>query len=706
MNPMSTSSDKLRAKVVIKSWQMLYFICASVMVLGHAGDSRAETMDYGSLQSLYGEPVTTSATGTPQRANDSPANLTIITADEIRQSGSRNIPEILSRVPGLDVLQSSNNVFDVGVRGYQQPFQSRLLVLVDGRQVFIDDYSRTIWENIPVNVDDIRQIEIVKGAASALYGSNAAGGVINIVTYSPLYDDNNVANVTVGTQRTVTGEGTATYKGDWGGTKTSIGGLTAEQFNTRRLAGYDAPGEDPFHGYISNNSIFKLGANLLLSTEFNYSVSGGTTDDFIDNGQSAGQTTTTYSFGAGFTWDSAIGQITNNNYYNHSFVQLNEAPTDEGTPYGLTTNLLVSQLQDQFKIGSNNSFRTAFEYRYKDFHNEGFQFAPQSPALSENDFAVSGTWLNQITSELSWTNAARLDYQELAETGQLLPGVLYSPSDYNHNIRAITANSDIVYKPTDVDSFRAGYGRGVQMPSFLQYGFAQFYSFGYPNPVAAAAADPSLGTPVDYEGNPYLKPTYVQDYSADYDRKIDDIFSHIKFSVYYELNQDIVEAFVPSAATFTYNGQPYLIYTPANIGDSIGWGGEIEIKGNHPSGYRWDASYSYSRVADQGSVGDFIDYQGSAPMHHLRLLLGYSTGSWEFDLNGQLVTSTNMLRGTPSEIPVATGGYETLSGRIGYKLTDKLTAALSGMNLNNNTLMASPYPAVQRQIFLSLTGKL
>ena len=535
-------------------------LCIVGMGTVPASSVHAQIMDYASLEAAFGEPVTTSATGTPLRASASPADITIITADEIRQSGSRNIPEILARVPGLDVLQSGNNVFDVGVRGYQQPFQSRLLVLLDGRQVFIDDYSRTIWDNIPVNIDDIRQIEVVKGASSALYGSNAAGGVINIVTYSPLYDNNNVASLTAGTQRTITGDGTATVKGEWGGSKTSMGGLSAQEFTTPRTQYYDSPAQNPYHGYISNNSIFKLAPKLTFSTEANYSSSGGTTDDLINNGQSAGQSTKTYSAGFGFVWDSPYGVITNTNYINHSFVSLDESATDEGVPYGLTTNLVSSQFQDQFMVGPDNTVRTAFEYRYKDFRNSGVQIVPQSPALAENTFSGSGFWQHKFNHDLTWSNSVRVDYQTLAETGTLAPGSVYGPSDYNHSITAFTGNSAFVYKPTDDDSFRLGYGRGVQMPSFLQYGFTQFYTFGFPS-VAAANADLN-GIPNDYEGNPYLKPTYVQDYSFDYDRKVDPIYSHIKFSVFYELNQDLVKSFMPSNSTFTYNGTSYTVYTP------------------------------------------------------------------------------------------------------------------------------------------------
>jgi iron complex outermembrane receptor protein len=234
--------------------------------------AHAQSMDYGALEQLFGEPVTTAATGTPQRVSDTPANMTIITADDIRRSGSRNIPEILSRIPGLDIFRSGLSAYDVGVRGYQQATQPRMLVLIDGRQVFLDDYSRTDWSNLPVNIDDIRQIEVVKGASSALFGSNAASGVINIITYSPIYDDNIVFNATVGTQHQRSVDASVTLQGAWGGLKLSAGGLDAHEFDTPRplFDGNITPEtpdgtEPPTHRYVSARSVLAAAADLKVN---------------------------------------------------------------------------------------------------------------------------------------------------------------------------------------------------------------------------------------------------------------------------------------------------------------------------------------------------------------------------------------------------------------------------------------------------------
>ena len=83
--------------------QGLFASVAIAAVATTAVPAQAQSMDYGALEQLFGEPVTTSATGTPQRARDVPAEMEIITADDIRRSGAIDIPGVLSHVVGIDV---------------------------------------------------------------------------------------------------------------------------------------------------------------------------------------------------------------------------------------------------------------------------------------------------------------------------------------------------------------------------------------------------------------------------------------------------------------------------------------------------------------------------------------------------------------------------------------------------------------------------
>ncbi|HKJ73866.1 MAG TPA: TonB-dependent receptor plug domain-containing protein, partial [Alphaproteobacteria bacterium] len=178
----------------------------------------AQSMDYGALEEIFREPVTTSVTGSPQRASDVPATMEIVTQAEIRRSGAKDIPGVLKHVAGVDILRWTADSVDVSVRGYNEAFSSRLLVLINGRQVYADHFGYTPWSLLPVELGAIRQIEVVKGPNSALFGFNAVGGVINIVTYNPLHDDGARVAVTGGTQDHLQGSGVATLKlGDIGG---------------------------------------------------------------------------------------------------------------------------------------------------------------------------------------------------------------------------------------------------------------------------------------------------------------------------------------------------------------------------------------------------------------------------------------------------------------------------------------------------------
>jgi len=111
-----------------------------------------------------------------------PANITVISEDDIKRSNAQSIPEILKTEPGLMVSDytGSGKTVNVDIRGFGETGPLNTLVLIDGRRVTEDDLSATDWTQIPL--DNVSRIEIIRGAGSVLYGNNAAGGVINIIT--------------------------------------------------------------------------------------------------------------------------------------------------------------------------------------------------------------------------------------------------------------------------------------------------------------------------------------------------------------------------------------------------------------------------------------------------------------------------------------------------------------------------------------------
>jgi iron complex outermembrane receptor protein len=111
-----------------------------------------------------------------------PASLTVITEEEIRLSGAVTIPELLRRVPGIDVAEMNPSDVNVSIRGFNRRVANKVLVLVDGRPVFQDSLGNTLWPLLDVAIPEIARIEVIRGPGSALYGANAFAGVVNVIT--------------------------------------------------------------------------------------------------------------------------------------------------------------------------------------------------------------------------------------------------------------------------------------------------------------------------------------------------------------------------------------------------------------------------------------------------------------------------------------------------------------------------------------------
>ena len=124
-----------------------------------------------------------------QPADEVPASVDVITRRDIEASGAADLCDLLRFRPGLDVIDGRNtggsNRCVVSIRGMARDQVRELMVLVDGHSVYSPLSGVILWEQLPVQLQDIERIEIVRGPNAALYGSGAGLGVINIITRSP-----------------------------------------------------------------------------------------------------------------------------------------------------------------------------------------------------------------------------------------------------------------------------------------------------------------------------------------------------------------------------------------------------------------------------------------------------------------------------------------------------------------------------------------
>ncbi len=138
-------------------------------------------------QDFFGElPVVLSASRLSQPLAQAPAAVTVIDQEMIRASGFRDIPDLFRLVPGFNVAYTRDNTWGVGYHGLADAFSRRMQVLIDGRSVYTPGFGEVPWASLPLSIEDIERIEVVRGPNAATYGANAFFGVINIITKDPL----------------------------------------------------------------------------------------------------------------------------------------------------------------------------------------------------------------------------------------------------------------------------------------------------------------------------------------------------------------------------------------------------------------------------------------------------------------------------------------------------------------------------------------
>ena len=221
-----------------------------------------------------------SATRIPARADELVSDVVVINRAEIEKSAGRTLPELLARVPGLQFNSNGGlgKNSSVILRGTEA---RHTILLIDGVRYGSATAGTPAWDNIPV--DMIERIEVLKGPASALYGSEAVGGVVQIFLRKGAQGFRPYASATAGSAAYrqlaagfAGGAGQVTYT--LGVQKTREGGFSA---TNSRAGGSFNPDQDGFDQDALNTSVawqitsdFKLDASLLYANSVNHTDDG------------------------------------------------------------------------------------------------------------------------------------------------------------------------------------------------------------------------------------------------------------------------------------------------------------------------------------------------------------------------------------------------------------------------------------------------
>jgi iron complex outermembrane receptor protein len=160
-------------------FQCIVFLAVLVSICISGGLSLAAPQE----KAIVMDEVVVTATRDTEEIRKVPANVSVITAEQIEKSGATTIPEVLEKLESIQFRSYSGNSSQVGIdmRGFggDNPF-GKTLIMLDGRRLNRPDMSSINWLQVPLN--NVERIEVVRGASSVLYGDAAIGGVINIIT--------------------------------------------------------------------------------------------------------------------------------------------------------------------------------------------------------------------------------------------------------------------------------------------------------------------------------------------------------------------------------------------------------------------------------------------------------------------------------------------------------------------------------------------
>ncbi|HKY72198.1 MAG TPA: TonB-dependent receptor [Nitrospira sp.] len=580
------------------------------------------------LELINEEDTVSIASRYEQAISQTPSNVYIITDEDIRQSGAPDLPTVLRRIPGMEVMQTTGADFDVSVRGDNQLVANKLLVLVDGRSIYVDAQAIVYWKMIPVTLPEIKRIEVLKGPAAAIYGFNAFDGVVNIITKSP---------------QEMRGT-TLQFGGGAYGTISS----SAIQAGTIGKLGYRLSlGHDQNQQWRNGDSLafrankFNVQTEYHLPAESKVLLSGGLVDSNHFDGPLQNVTLNTSTPALGYA--HAVYERRNffvrafwNSWNDTSLSQTNPllgnlvTVTDPnfGRTWGFRSNTYNVEAQHTVNLAAVNKLIYGINYRLNTLSG--------SIINGRNDENRLGFYLQ--------------DEWKIAERFTLVAGARYDLDTFIHN--TISPRVALLFKPVEEHTFRFGVSVGYRPPTLLE----TYYNALIFTPGGALVT----------QGSKNLDPEQITSYELGYQGWYFKHRLNVRASLFYNHLADLIVPTTPQ---------------PIQGGNADIYGGEagVDFLATHwLSGF---ANFSYQQI-HQTFTGDA---QRGGPRFKWNLGL---RGEWENGLNGEIAyhyygAATYPVSPTFALAPLngfavpdpRVGSYNLLNLRGGYKFWKQKASA-------------------------------
>jgi outer membrane receptor protein involved in Fe transport len=594
----------------------------------------------------YEETVVVSASKTEQKIVDAPATMTVFTPTFLANTPAANYADLLRGVPGVNVTQLSARDINVTTRGATSSLSTSQLAVIDGRSIYQDFFGFVMWDFMPANMAEIKQIEVIRGPASAVWGANAMNGVINVITKSPREMRGGSVNIGFGSfnrevTNNVTGlKGCTVTEAAAGCTATTgsqfyVNGTFADAINDKwaykATAGYSM--SDPLArplGNIPNNTgtpyptflnegtkqpKFDLRLDRDNDNGSKLSLSGGTsgTSGIMESGIGPFQiqSGTMMSYGrVGYTKGAFHATAFMNALDGKAPNLLSVDPTNKPVQLNFNTKTFDVELGNS-SVKGKNVFTYGGNLRFNKFD---LTLAPGETSRTEGGvYAQDELFINQYARIVA---GARVDkFSTIADP-------VFSP------------RVALVLKPAADKTFRVSYNRAFRAPSMINNDLDVTIGTPLPNaavngilkanlfPTTGDASVTNFFVPTRATGNKDLKEEHIDAFELSYTGKVG---SKSLFSAAWYYNKTSNEIFFTVASTFALNAPP-AGWTTRPQWAALGAAGvptAVAVWGGIQNATHFPSEYTYKNLGTVVQKGLELGFDSEvAP--HLTYFLNYS----------------------------------------------------------------------------------
>jgi iron complex outermembrane receptor protein len=580
------------------------------MVVAAQGEINPENLLEMSLEDLMNVPVT-STSRLPTQQQYSSAAVTVITAEDIHYSGVTTIPEILQFTPGVDVRRIDRQRYMVGVRGLFGSYSDRTLVLIDGRPATSPLYGATQWENLPVQMEDIQRIEIVRGPVGAAWGANAFTGVINIITKKPDQCQGGLISTTVT---------------EYGDTYTHLRyGRTQGKWSWKASAGYesaedsDAAGAGRYGSGVSSTTNSLMGFSSFSARDWGRYWKFDTQAEYRANDQTKWSFGVAHSSGREGDYEF-IGSFPRRDIlteYTRMFVRMDHQFDKDTSGYiqwfGDYMDMHRRVLTDRTTY-MENDLEGQINFKPAEDHTTSVGGNVRWNRFSENNHSSSKEFIfDQDDYNEYWAGLFLIDRWAVTERLTLegqgrLDNYSATTTDWSARLMALYALDE-----QQNHVLRAGFARAFRSPNvgLRQTSFSYLPGFGFPG----LFINPTTDTDLDNEGTYSLEAGYTGRLAENLSLNID---------TYYQRMERLIGYTTSSIGPVTQS-------TFKNIDGANSYGAETSLTWQHKAG-KITAWYAYNAL-DTDDYGQNL--RAARPAQHKTGLTGrwYVDKDWTFNTN-------------------------------------------------------------------------